>query len=257
MEIHSKNGEKMRKENVIALFQSLGLTEYESKTLFALTSVKEVRAPELSRIAEVPKTRIYDVLDELARKNLVVKLQGRPKRYVAKEPEEVLNILLEEKKKQFSELVENVEKVKSMLKAPKPSEEAGTKIFRVKDKNDFMKMIALELQSAENSVLGFAEILPKHLQVRKAIKSLKDKNVQVRILHPKANELEEFLKYGVDIKAANHGLEAYIVDNKKLIISLSDLKKENEEYCFAVWNNAPLIEPLRQHFERSWNEVKG
>jgi len=249
-----KDGGNMRKEQLIALFQNLGLTEYESKTLAALTNVKEVKAPELSRIAEVPKTRIYDVLDELASKNLVVKLQGRPKRYVAKEPEEVLNILLDEKKKQFSQLIENTEKIKEMLKTPKIAEEGGTRILRVKDKNDFIKMIALELQSAENSVLGFAEVLPTHLAVKKAIKSLKDKNVQVRILHPKATELEEFSKYGIDVKAANHGLEAYIVDNKKLIISLSDLKKENEEYCFAIWNNAPLIEPLKQHFERHWGK---
>ncbi|MEM4598333.1 MAG: helix-turn-helix domain-containing protein [Candidatus Diapherotrites archaeon] len=246
----------MKKENLIALFQELGLTEYESKTLSALARMKEVKAPELSRVAEVPKTRIYDVLDDLAAKNLVIKLQGRPKRYVAKEPEEVLNILVEEKKKRFSELIESAEKAKETLKSAKVAEESGTRILRVKDKNDFIKMIALELQSAESSLLGFAEILAKHMPIKKAIKGLKEKNVQVKILHPKAGELEDILKYGVDVKSAQHGLEAYIVDNKKLIIALGDLKKEGEEYCFAVWNNAPLIEPLKQHFERSWAETK-
>ncbi|MEM4662611.1 MAG: helix-turn-helix domain-containing protein [Candidatus Diapherotrites archaeon] len=246
----------MKKENLIMLFQELGLTEYEAKTLSALTKLKEVKAPELSRIAEVPKTRIYDVLDDLASKNLVIKLQGRPKRYMAKEPEEVLNILIEEKKKSFAELINNAEKAKDTLKTAKIAEDIGTRILRVKDKNDFIKMVALELQSAENSVMGFAEVLVKHQPVKKVIKNLKEKNVQVKILYPKANELEDLLKQGIDIKPANHGMEAYIVDNKKLIIALTDLKKEGEEYCFAVWNNAPLIEPLRQHFERNWSENK-
>ena len=49
-------------------------------------------------------------------------------------------------------------------------------------------------------------------------------------------------------------LEAYIIDDKKLVIALSDLKSDSEEYSFAIWHNSPIIEPLKQHFERNWGK---
>ncbi|MCD6479120.1 MAG: hypothetical protein J7L44_04525 [Candidatus Diapherotrites archaeon] len=244
----------MRNDNLIQLFQRLGLTEYESKTLNALIKTREIKAPELSRAAEVPKTRVYDVLEKLIQRGLVIELQGRPKRYRAREPEKVLDALIEEKKRELSELIESAEKAKASLRMPEIKEEAGSRVLRVKDRNDLAKIIALELQTAERSVLGFAEVLPKHIALRKTIKALKEKDVDVRILHPRTNELAEFVKYGIDVRQANHGLEAYIIDDKKLVIALSDLKSDSEEYSFAIWHNSPIIEPLKQHFERNWGK---
>ena len=68
------------KTNIHELLKQLGLTEYESKTLNTLFQLKEEKAPEISRDAQVPKTRVYDVLDGLVKKGLVIEIQGRPKK---------------------------------------------------------------------------------------------------------------------------------------------------------------------------------
>jgi len=53
----------MQEYDVNVFLERLGLTEYEAKTLSALFRLKEAEAPEVSRSAQVPKTRVYDVLD--------------------------------------------------------------------------------------------------------------------------------------------------------------------------------------------------
>ena len=163
-------------------------------------------------------------------------------------------MLIDERRKELNELAQAVEKAKKVIQANKIEDAKVSRVLRVKDIHDLAKIIAQELQTAKDSVIGFAEILPKHTTLRRAFQELKAKNVDIKLLHPKADELAELAKHGVDIKKADHGLEAYIVDGKKLIISLSDLKKEQGEYSFAIWHGAPIIEPLKRHFEQHWSK---
>lgn len=242
----------MQSNDIVQLFQRLGLTEYESKTLNALLKLREGKAPELSRLAEVPKTRVYDVLEKLMEKNLVIEMRGRPKRYRIQETDKVFDVLIEEKRKELNELLQAVDEAKRTIKFPETTSERGSRVLRVKDVYDLVKILAQEIQTAKSSVIGFAEVLPKHSTLKKAICNLRARNVSVRILHPNIEELSELAKSGIDLKEAEHGLEAYIIDDKKLVIALSDLKGKQNEYSFAIWHDAPIIEPLKKHFEHHW-----
>ena len=242
----------MQNNDIVQLFQRLGLTEYESKTLSALLKLKEAKAPELSRLAEVPKTRVYDVLEKLMEKNLVIEMRGRPKRYRIQETEKIFDALIEEKRKELNVLLQAVDEAKRAIRFPEAAVEKGSRVLRVKDIHDLARILAQEIQTAKSSVIGFAEVLPKHSTLKKAIQELRARNVSVRLLHPNIEELAELAKKGIDLKEVEHGLEAYIIDDKKLVIALSDLKDEQREYSFAIWHDAPIIEPLKKHFEHHW-----
>ena len=69
------------------LLEKLGLTEYEAKTLGTLFNLREAEAPQISRTAQVPKTRVYDVLEKLIQRRLIIEIKGRPKLYRAVEPQ--------------------------------------------------------------------------------------------------------------------------------------------------------------------------
>jgi sugar-specific transcriptional regulator TrmB len=66
----------MNNKSVNEMLLQLGLTEYESKTLSTLFKMGESEAPAISRLAQVPKTRVYDVLDKLVEKNLVIEIRA-------------------------------------------------------------------------------------------------------------------------------------------------------------------------------------
>ncbi len=240
-------------EALISLFQKLGLTEYEAKALSVLIKNRELEAPAIARSAGVPKTRIYDVLDKLAKRGFAIDLGGRPRRYRAGTMERIFDSLIREKEAQLNELKAAVENAKKSIKA-ELAEDEGEKLFMVKELSDLAKVVALELKDANNYVIGFAEILPKHQAMKRILRELKERNVDVKLLHASDEEIDELKKFGIDVRAQEHGLEAYIVDGKKLVVSLGDLKRNREEYKVAIWHNAPLIEPLKDHFEKLWRK---
>ena len=70
--------------------KALGLNTYEVKIWTALLSRGVSTAGELSDIANVPRSRSYDVLESLEKKGFVVMKLGKPIKYLAVAPKEVL-----------------------------------------------------------------------------------------------------------------------------------------------------------------------
>jgi len=72
------------------LLAQLDLKEYEATALERLLSLGRTTAPNLAEATDIPKARIYDVLDELSDRGFVKIIPGRPKEYQPKSPEEIL-----------------------------------------------------------------------------------------------------------------------------------------------------------------------
>jgi len=149
-------------ENIHDLLEKLGLTEYESKTLNSLFNLQEAKAPEISREAQVPKTRVYDVLDRLVEKELVIEIQGRPKKYRSVEPDKALKKLVENRKLEINDLETKALRLKDSWIQGTMNEDKGEKVMKVKDKHDFIRILAQELKNAKTSIVGFTEATSKH-----------------------------------------------------------------------------------------------
>ena len=70
--------------------RDFGLNSYESKLWAALLSRGISTAGELSDIANVPRSRSYDVLESLEKKGFVVTKPGKPIKYLLVPPKNVL-----------------------------------------------------------------------------------------------------------------------------------------------------------------------
>ncbi|MFO7833855.1 MAG: helix-turn-helix domain-containing protein [Halohasta sp.] len=96
--------------------RDLGLSEYEARSYRSLLRTGPTTAKELSRTSEVPMGRIYDVLNSLEQHNLVrSQAAGRPKKYVAVEPEVALDRLLEAKQRELDAQARQYEEVVDSL----------------------------------------------------------------------------------------------------------------------------------------------
>jgi len=239
------------------LLSRLGLTEYESKTLTSLLKLNEAKAPDISREAQVPKTRVYDVLDKLVERDLIIEIQGRPKRYRAREPDKVFSELLNERRREIKQLEKETTDLQSRFSAGAGEEDTGEKVLKVKEKQDFVRILAQEISKATDSVLAFTELGPRHSVLRNAISQARANNVSVKMLHAlDEGELGKIRELGIELKKSMHGIEAFIIDGKKLVLALSDFKKAQPEYHFAIWNDSPIIEPLSNHFSSLWEASK-
>lgn len=74
----------------IATLKGIGLTMYESQAYVTLTSLISSTASEISEKSDIPRSKIYDVLKELEKKNFIEVEDGRPLTYNVKSPVEVL-----------------------------------------------------------------------------------------------------------------------------------------------------------------------
>ena len=92
--------------------KDFGLNSYESKLWIALLSRGVSTAGELSDISNVPRSRAYDVLESLEKKGFIIVKVGKPIKYLAVPPSEVI----ERVKKKVVEEADQKNKVLSELK---------------------------------------------------------------------------------------------------------------------------------------------
>lgn len=69
------------RSTAVEQLKALGLSTYAARTFVALVCLGEGTAPEVSEVADVPRTRVYDAADELRDHGLVDMKQSTPRRY--------------------------------------------------------------------------------------------------------------------------------------------------------------------------------
>ena len=237
------------------LLEKLGLTEYEAKTLGTLFKLKEAEAPAISRTAQVPKTRVYDVLEKLISRDLIIEIKGRPKLYRAIEPQKAIDTLIVSKQEQLIDLEKEATTIKNMLiSTAKDTDEGGEKVMKVKDRQDFERILGQELLKANKSIQGLTEISDEQDIIHEALQRAKDKKVSIKLL----NSFEsKKLKDCCEVRQHNHGISAFIIDGKKVVLAISDFKKIKPDYHFTIMNeHVPMANVLMHYFEKNWKDAK-
>ncbi|MFA5357768.1 MAG: helix-turn-helix domain-containing protein [archaeon] len=232
------------------LLEGLGLTEYEARTVSTLFKLKEAEAPEISRSAQVPKTRVYDVLEKLIDRNLIIEIKGRPKLYRIIEPEKAIDLLVLAKKDQLKALENDATSLKESIITSPDKDETGEKVMKVKDRLDFEKILGQELLKANKSIQGLTEITDDHNFLQEALMKAKKKNVSIKLLNTfQSKKLKECCK----VRHLEHGMNAFIVDGKKVILAISDFKKQKPSYHFTILNeHQPMANALLHYFNAQW-----
>lgn len=86
---------------------NVGLTEYESRAYLTLIRNGNLTATEISKNGNIPRTKIYFVLENLVKKGLAIRVPGKFKKYSVVQPENGFSRFFEEldNKKVFLESV--------------------------------------------------------------------------------------------------------------------------------------------------------
>lgn len=70
-------------EETVNALKALGFREYEAKCFVALSRLPSATAKTVSELTDIPRTRVYDAMEELSEKGLVEIHYSSPKRYRA------------------------------------------------------------------------------------------------------------------------------------------------------------------------------
>ncbi|MFH0970383.1 MAG: helix-turn-helix domain-containing protein [Candidatus Diapherotrites archaeon] len=245
-------------QRVESFLTKMGLTEYEAKVMGTLFRLKEADSPLVASESGVPKTRVYDVLGGLIQKGLAVEVATRPKKYRAMSPQESFNKLVGERQNQLDTLQTEAKEWITQLKQPEnQAASIEEKILKVKSRTDFYKILAQEIDSTNERITGLTRLDMHHHLLHHALQKAATRNVKIRLAGEHPEEFKEKMQKvdNIELQDAKHGLHAYVMDGKKVVMLLSDMKQEKPEYHFAIWpENTPLARALEQTFDTNWEK---
>jgi HTH-type transcriptional regulator, sugar sensing transcriptional regulator len=252
---------------------SFELNIYEAKVWTALLSRGIATAGELADISGVPRSRSYDVLENLEKKGFIIMKLGKPIKYIAVKPEEILKRIKkrveEEKKFQIDQLsmVSDTDVYKEIemlykqgIDRVEPADLSGILKGR-KNVYDHLKTIISNAESSVNIVTTERGFLRKIDLLRTVIKRANARGVQVRVVAP-VKELSFVPKDiidAVDVRIAedNNKARFILVDGKELLFMLSDDQEVHEAYDMGVWVKTPYFtQALSQMFTLTWKGLK-
>ena len=257
--------------NKLRRYFSLNL--YEVKIWAALLSRGVSTAGELSDIANVPRSRSYDVLESLEKKGFVIMKVGKPIKYIAVPPTEVLERVKKNMRQEAEEKVELLNELKSTeliqelntlhsqgVELVEPTDLSGS----LKGRHNLYNHIELTVRNAEESVViltttpGF---MRKVEGLKTTFEELKKRGVSVKIAAPITHEAMAAVKdlEGVaEIRHTDIHLGRFcIVDGRELIFMVMNDADVHPTYDVGIWVNTPFFaNSLRQLFELAWNEME-
>lgn len=255
--------------------KAFNINSYEAKIWGALLSRGISTAGELSDIASVPRSRAYDVLESLERKGFVVMKLGKPIKYIAVPPEEVM----ERVKKNYTMECESKMAAVDELKKDdildelnllynhgvdliEPTEVSGA----LKDRTSMYNNLNMLIKNAKESIVIMTTpegLVRKAEALKKTLKKANKKGVSIRIAAPVTSESEkaaEMLSEIAEIKHIDENLRSRftIIDGKKTIFSLLDDSNVSPSYDSGVWVNTDFFaNSLQNMFDHVWeNETK-
>ena len=253
--------------------KDFGLNTYESKLWTALLSRGISTAGELSDIANVPRSRSYDVLESLEKKGFIIMKLGKPIKYVAVQPSEVLERV---KKKVISE-ADNKTKILDKLKGSEILKELnllhsqGVELVEptdlsgaLKGRSNLYNHLESMIKSAEQSIdiMTTTEgLIRKAESLKSLLQKAKERKVRIRIAAPVTKETEKIVKELKNIaeirNASDIKARFCVIDGKQITFMLLDDKEVHPTYDSGVWVNTPFFaSALKQMFETEWKQMK-
>jgi HTH-type transcriptional regulator, sugar sensing transcriptional regulator len=243
-------------KDFLSKLKDFGLNSYESKLWIALLSRGVSTAGELSDISNVPRSRAYDVLESLEKKGFIIVKVGKPIKYLAVPPAEVIERVKSKVKEEAEQKSDVLTQLKDSdvlselntlhsegIKLVDPTDRSGA--FRGRDKG-YEHLVTMVKNAKDNitfmtSINGIDRkynLLANHL--RKVSKN----GIKVKFIVPKNSnpEILSLLSKVAEVKQVKECAARFcVIDNESLFLFLTDDKKTHESYDCAVWTEAPYF----------------
>jgi sugar-specific transcriptional regulator TrmB len=234
------------------VLRELGLTQYETRAYLALVDKGVLTASQISEYAEVPYSKIYEVLASLERKGWVKAERGRPSKYYPKSPSEALEaakLRLEEMTKSWEQAI--LSELQPLYEKRGIREKPDIWILR----GEFSILAKLKetLDKARKEVMIAAPSLPKNLENTFVSMLTRLQNAGVDVFFMISREAKDWnLKKIANVAEVRVRDQMFgggvIVDSKEAMLFLGE-----EKPTLVIWSNhLGLVKFARDYFRYLW-----
>jgi len=241
-------------KDILLKLKDFGLNSYEAKLWIALLEKGIATAGELSDITNVPRSRSYDVLETLEKKGFIILKLGKPIKYVAVPPSEVIEHvkknITEESKKQIQVINEIyttkiIQELNELHKTHVKTIDFFELTNVIRGQKNILNHYENMFKNAQKSIniitteQGF---LTKYNYFLFYFQKALEHNVSIKIIIPKTKktiQLAKSIEKNIQIKFFDtNSLGRFcIIDNTSLHFFLHD--DEHSNFCIGI--NTPFI----------------
>jgi HTH-type transcriptional regulator, sugar sensing transcriptional regulator len=262
----------VKEEFLSKLRRYFSLNLYEVKIWAALLSRGVSTAGELSDIANVPRSRSYDVLESLEKKGFVIMKLGKPIKYLAVPPTEVMDRVKKNMREDAEEKINRLEELKSTdvlnelntlhtqgIDLVEPTDLSGS----LRGRHNLYNHLELTIRNAEESVILMTTtpgLLRKVEGLKPTFQKIKKRGVKIRIAAPITKETAAAVKDICDVAEVRHTnskARFCVVDGKEIIFMVIDDSEVHPTYDIGIWVNTPFFaNAMMELFDLAWKEMK-
>jgi len=262
----------VKEEFLSRLRKIFDLNLYEVKVWTALLSRGVSNAGELSSISDVPRSRTYDILESLEKKGFIVMKLGKPIKFVALKPEEVVERVKKNLVRDAQDKSKRLEQLKGDavldelttlftqgVKYVEPSDLSGS----LKGRQNMYNHLDMMIRDAESTVtiMTTSEGINRKLEaLMPSLEKIKKRGVKIRIAAPLNSsnvKVAKELSKVAEVKSVDKLRSRFIIiDSKEIMFMLLDDEKVHPNYDVGIWINTEFFaQTLEQLFELAWKEM--
>jgi sugar-specific transcriptional regulator TrmB len=242
----------IKQELVKRIKEYFDLNIYETKVWLALLSKGIASAGEVAELSGVPRSRTYDVLESLEKRGFAMAKIGKPVKYLAVKPTEVIekmkaNLMQEaqERVKSLGNLKETpeyaeLEQLHTTGIAPIKSHEISGSL---KGRANVMAKIRELLENSKKEVVictSASDFEDKSRIIVPALERLNKSNIRLRIAlsgeQDKINKLNS--RYNIRAKQTDSQARVFVSDKSEALLMVTPHNSEEE---MGIWLSSPYF----------------
>ncbi len=247
----------MDEKTIAELRRIFNLNLYEVNIWLALLARGVSTAGELSSIANVPRSRAYDILESLEKKGFVVMKVGKPIQYVAVPPEEIIEIAKKNIQREAKEKIAEIDRLKSsnIMDELKSLYKQGMSLINPNEivssikgrTNIYSKMESMIRKAKNNVIIVTSEdgVVRKLEALKNAMQYAKNKGVKIKVAAPMTNKnknaISQLKKFAEFKNAKNIDGRFMVVDGKEALLITTDDKEVYPSHEMGVWIRSPKV----------------
>ncbi|MBM3797352.1 MAG: TrmB family transcriptional regulator [Acidobacteria bacterium] len=252
--------------------QQIGLNAYESRAYLVLVGHPKFKALELAARADVPRQKIYEVLDSLVEKGFAQVVQEKTKLFSAIEPKlavahyitrrhEQLQIELSEQSRAANNLVEDLNRVhregkdgRGTLDFLRIVSDPGQTAAQYRRMISFCAEEYLEFSRPPYAVNPLDEQLVKEARLRGVVCRILLESTEPD--EPTRRRLSDYCAAGVEVRNSPHlPMKLALFDGRRGMIALLDPLVTKPTWTAVTFDHPGMSEAMRGLFEDYWNRA--
>jgi sugar-specific transcriptional regulator TrmB len=254
--------------------QQIGLNAYEARSYLVLLGHPRFKALELAARAQVPRQKIYEVLDSLVDKGFAQVVQERTKLFSAVEPVMALSGYVQRREQSLKHELDEISRnsntlVDDLTRSYAPAQGGRGTL-------DYLRIVSEPTQTASQYRKMLKEVREEYLEFsrppyavdpldEKLVRQALQRGVRCRLLIEQGRldedhrrRLDEYAQAGVEVREVSKlPMKLAVFDSSVGLIALLDPVLTKPTWTAVVFEHPGFAEAMHTLFQNHWRSARG